>query len=84
MEILVDEKEYAANKRFAARLGDGITIGSCTTISLYRAWPNSIWLLVVNFSISNFNRLQLPGGHSNNSSPAASLERYALENPQTK
>jgi hypothetical protein len=33
MEILVDEKEYAANKRFAARLADGITIGSCTTIS---------------------------------------------------
>jgi len=25
------------------------------------------------------NRLQLPGGHSNNSSPAASLERSKLE-----
>jgi hypothetical protein len=31
---------------------------------------------IVNFNISNFNRLQLPGRHSNNSSPAASLERY--------
>jgi hypothetical protein len=30
---------------------------------------------VVNFNISNSNRLQLPGGHSNNASPVASLER---------
>jgi len=68
-------------KRFAPMLAEGITTAVVllsANIGLDRILFGFKLLTLISF----FNRLQLPGGHSNNSSPAASLKRcMQLNNP---
>ncbi|MBK7308294.1 MAG: hypothetical protein IPI88_15565 [Chitinophagaceae bacterium] len=73
---LVDRQRTANNIGFAARLAGRWSNDHFIAIVLHLGWTNIAGLLFVNLYFYIFNQslhgVGIPGGHSSNSSPAAS------------